>query len=243
MADSGTAKLPSRVFATPDFTLLGNVSFASSRSSGWSVRCSRCSRSCSPISSTPKTACRAWTGCCSSTRWPPRSAAAVGGAASASSATTYIESASGISEGGRTGLASIVTGLLFLTALFASPLAGVIPPEATAPALILVGFLMMSVVRELPWNDYAVAIPAFLTMVVMPFSYSITDGIGWGFVSYTVVKLATGQIREVHWMTVLSSVLFVAYFARLMCSAASSAPAERIASITLPSSDRSGDDC
>lgn len=140
-------------------------------------------------------------------------AAAVGGAASASSATTYIESASGISSGARTGLASVVTGMLFLAALFVSPLAGVIPPEATAPALILVGFLMMSVTRDLPWDDYTIAIPAFLTMIVMPFTYSITDGIGWGFVSYTAIKLATGRFREVHWMMAASSVLFVVYFA------------------------------
>ena len=140
-------------------------------------------------------------------------AAIAGGAASASSATTYIESASGISEGGRTGLASIVTGVLFLLALFLSPLAGVIPPEATAPALIMVGFLMLSVVRDLPWDDYSVAIPAFLTMVVMPFNYSITDGIGWGFVSYTVIKLLMGRARDVHWMMLLSSAAFVVYFA------------------------------
>ena len=140
-------------------------------------------------------------------------AALAGGAASASSATTYIESASGISEGGRTGLASVVTGVLFLLALFFSPLAGVIPPEATAPALIIVGFFMMSVVRDLPWDDFTVAIPAFLTMVVMPFNYSITDGIGWGFVSYTVIKLLMGRFRDVHWMLALSSLAFVVYFA------------------------------
>ncbi|MDP8970533.1 MAG: NCS2 family permease [Actinomycetota bacterium] len=140
-------------------------------------------------------------------------AAVAGGAASASSATTYIESAAGIAEGGRTGLASVVTGLLFLAALFLSPLAGIIPPEATAPALILVGFLMLSVIRDLPWDDYTVAIPAFLTIVVMPFNYSITDGIGWGFVSFTVIKLAAGRIREVHWMMALTSLLFVVYFA------------------------------
>ena len=140
-------------------------------------------------------------------------AAVAGGAASASSATTYIESASGISEGGRTGLASIVTGALFLLALFFSPLAGIIPPEATAPALILVGFFMLSVARELPWDDYTVAIPAFLTMVVMPFNYSITDGIGWGFVSYTVIKLVMGRARDVHWMMLVSSAAFIVYFA------------------------------
>ncbi|HVM21071.1 MAG TPA: NCS2 family permease [Egibacteraceae bacterium] len=140
-------------------------------------------------------------------------AAIAGGAASASSATTYIESASGISEGGRTGLASVVTGILFLLALFFSPLAGIIPPEATAPALILVGFFMLSVARELPWDDYPIAIPAFLTMVVMPFNYSITDGIGWGFVSYTFIQILLGRIREVHWMMLLSSTAFVIYFA------------------------------
>jgi AGZA family xanthine/uracil permease-like MFS transporter len=140
-------------------------------------------------------------------------AAVAGGAASASSATTYIESASGISEGARTGLASVVTGLLFLAALFFSPLAGVIPPEATAPALILVGFLLLSVTRELPWDDYTIAIPAFLTLVVMPFTYSITDGIGAGFVSYTIIQLATGRGRSLHWMMLLSSALFLLYFA------------------------------
>ena len=140
-------------------------------------------------------------------------AAVAGGAASASSATTYIESASGIASGGRTGLTSVVTGLLFLLALFLSPLAGIIPPEATAPALILVGFLMMSVVRDLPWDDYSIAIPAFFTMVVMPFTFSITDGIGWGFISYTVIQIALGRFRNVHWMMLASSAAFLLYFA------------------------------
>lgn len=140
-------------------------------------------------------------------------AAAVGGLTSSSSNTTYIESASGIAEGGRTGLTSVVTGLLFLAAIFLSPLAAVIPPEATAPTLILVGFLTASVVREIPWEDYTSAIPAFLTLVVMPFTYSITDGIGAGFVTYTVLKYATGEGREVHWMLALSSALFAVYFA------------------------------
>lgn len=140
-------------------------------------------------------------------------AAALGGAFSASSATTYIESAAGISEGGRTGLTSVVTGLLFLGALFISPIAAVIPPEATAPALILVGFLMLSVIRELPWGDYTVAIPAFLTMVVMPFNFSITDGIGWGFIAYTVIKLGTGRVRELNWLMAAASLAFAVYFA------------------------------
>ncbi|MGH3441539.1 MAG: NCS2 family permease [Nitriliruptorales bacterium] len=140
-------------------------------------------------------------------------AAAAGGAASASSNTTYIESATGIEEGGRTGLTSVVVGVLFLLCLFISPLAGVIPPEATAVALILVGFFMISVVRELPWGDYTIAIPAFLTMVIMPFNFSITDGIGWGFISYTFLKLVSGKGREVHWMMYGSSVAFLVFFA------------------------------
>ena len=139
--------------------------------------------------------------------------AAVGGMASASSNTTYIESASGIAEGGRTGLTSVVTGLLFLLAIFFSPIAGVIPPEATAPVLVVVGFLMLSVTRELPWDDFTVALPAFLTMVVMPFTYSITDGIGAGFVTYVLLRFVTGRGREVHWMLLLSALLFVLYFA------------------------------
>jgi AGZA family xanthine/uracil permease-like MFS transporter len=139
-------------------------------------------------------------------------AAVVGGAFSASSNTTYIESASGISEGGRTGLVSVVVGLLFLVSVFAWPLADVIPPQATAPALVIVGFLMMEMVREIPWDDYAVSIPSFLTMVVMPFTFSITNGIGAGFVSYSVIKLLRREGREVHWMMYVAALGFVIYF-------------------------------
>ncbi|MEX2552144.1 MAG: NCS2 family permease [Actinomycetota bacterium] len=140
-------------------------------------------------------------------------AAALGGAVSASSNTTYIESASGISEGGRTGLVTSVVGVLFLLSIFFWPLADVIPPQATAPALIIVGFLMMEMVRDIRWDDYELAIPAFLTMVVMPFTFSITNGVGAGFVSYTVIKLMRGQGRQVHWIMYLSSAAFVIYFA------------------------------
>ncbi|MBW3589666.1 MAG: NCS2 family permease [Actinobacteria bacterium] len=140
-------------------------------------------------------------------------AAAVGGLFSASSNTTYIESASGISEGGRTGLTSVVVGVLFLAALALSPLAGVIPPQATAPALVIVGFLMMSLVREIPWDDYETSIPAFLMMVVMPFTYSITNGIGAGFISYVAIKLLRGKGGEVHWMMYVSALAFLVYFA------------------------------
>ncbi|HEX2052448.1 MAG TPA: NCS2 family permease [Actinomycetota bacterium] len=140
-------------------------------------------------------------------------AAAIGGAFSASSNTTYIESASGISEGGRTGLTAAVVGLLFLLSVFLWPLADVIPPQATAPALIIVGFLMMEMVRQIPWELPEVGIPAFLTMVVMPFTFSITNGIGAGFVSYTLIKLLRGEGRDVHWMMYLSTAAFLIYFA------------------------------
>ena len=140
-------------------------------------------------------------------------AAAVGGAFSASSNTTYIESASGISEGGRTGLTATVVGLLFLVSVFLWPLSDVIPPQATAPALIIVGFLMMEIIREIPFERHELGIPAFLTMVVMPFTFSITNGVGAGFVSYTVIKLLRGEARDVHWMMYLSSAAFVIYFA------------------------------
>ena len=139
-------------------------------------------------------------------------AAAVGGAFSASSNTTYIESASGIAEGGRTGLTAVVVGLLFLVSIFLSPLAEIIPFQAAAPALVFVGFLMLSTVREIPWDDIEIAVPAFLTIVLMPFTYSITNGIGAGFVAYTFIKLARGKAGEVRPMMYVASVAFVIYF-------------------------------
>lgn len=140
-------------------------------------------------------------------------AAAVGGAFSASSNTTYIESASGIAEGGRTGLTAVVTGVLFILAIFFAPLAGIIPIQAAAPALVIVGFLMMTVVREIPWDDVEVAIPAFLTIVLMPFTYSITNGIGAGFVAYVFIKLTRGKSSEVKPMMWVAAAAFVVYFA------------------------------
>ena len=139
-------------------------------------------------------------------------AAAAGGAASASSNTTYIESAAGVADGARTGLASVVTGLLFLCALFLTPLVAIVPYEAASPALVVVGFLLMTRVKDIPWDDYAVAIPAFLTIVLMPFTFSITNGIGAGFVSYAVIKLVSGRAREVHPLLWVVAVLFVLYF-------------------------------
>ena len=140
-------------------------------------------------------------------------AAALGGAASASSATTYIESAAGVAAGGRTGLTSVVVALGFALALFVAPLAGVVPPEATAPALIVVGYLMCALVREIPFTDLEEGFPALLTMTLMPFSYSITNGIGAGFVSYVLIKVVRGGAREIHPLMYAAAAAFVLYFA------------------------------
>jgi len=139
-------------------------------------------------------------------------AAAAGGAASVSSNTAYVESASGIAEGARTGIASLVTGALFLVAMFFSPLVTIIPYEAASPALVVVGFLMMTQIRHIDFNDYSIGIPAFLTIVIMPFTYSITNGIGAGFVSWLVIKIFTGKASEVNWLMWVISLAFLAYF-------------------------------
>jgi AGZA family xanthine/uracil permease-like MFS transporter len=139
--------------------------------------------------------------------------AAAGGFANASSNTTYIESAAGVAEGARTGLAAVVVGVLFLLSMFFSPLAGVIPAQATAPVLIIVGFYMMTLAREIPWDDYEEAIPAFVTMLAMPFTWSITNGIGAGFVTWTAIKVLNGRGARVHWMVYAASAAFVVYFA------------------------------
>jgi len=130
-----------------------------------------------------------------------------------SSHTSYIESAAGVGEGARTGLASVVTGICFLLATFLTPLVGVIPYEAATPALVVVGFLMMTQVKNLNWDRYDIAIPAFLTIVLMPFTYSITAGIGAGFISWVVIKVAQGRARSIHLLLWIVTVLFVAYFA------------------------------
>ena len=123
-------------------------------------------------------------------------AAVAGGAGGVSSNTSYIESASGVGEGARTGLASVVTGVLFLFAIFLAPLVAVIPSEAAVPALVLVGFLMMQQVKGISWDDLEIAIPAFLTIVLMPFTYSITVGIGAGFLSLRADQDRQGQDRR-----------------------------------------------
>jgi adenine/guanine/hypoxanthine permease len=139
--------------------------------------------------------------------------AVAGGAASSSSNTVFVESASGIAEGARTGLASVLTGVLFLLAMFFTPLYSVVPIEAAAPALVVVGALMVRQITGIDLADFRVALPAFLTIVVMPFTYSIANGIGAGFVSYVVLTAASGRAREVHWLMWVVSAAFVGYFA------------------------------
>jgi len=140
-------------------------------------------------------------------------AAAAGGAASVSSNTSYIESASGVGEGARTGLASVVTGICFLISMVIAPLVTLVPYEAATPALVLVGFLMMAQVKGIDFDDLEIAIPAFLTIILMPFTYSISAGIGAGFVSYVLLKVVRGKARQVHPLMWIVSALFVVYFA------------------------------
>ncbi len=139
--------------------------------------------------------------------------AVAGGAASSSSNTVYIESAAGIAEGARTGLANVVTGLLFIAAMFLTPLYQAVPVEAAAPALVVVGVLMMAQIREIDFTDFTIALPAFLTIVVMPFTYSIANGIGAGFISYVLLRAATGKARGTHPLLWVVAALFVVYFA------------------------------
>lgn len=129
-----------------------------------------------------------------------------------STITAYVESAAGVGAGGRSGLTAVVCGLLFFAALFFSPLAGLIPDAATAPALIIVGALMMESVRHIDFGDFTEALPAFLTIVMMPFTYSIANGVSAGLVVYPLVKLITGRGREVHWIIYVLAVLVVARF-------------------------------
>ncbi|MCO5966993.1 NCS2 family permease [Actinoallomurus soli] len=137
-------------------------------------------------------------------------AAITGGLTSSSAGTVFVESAAGIGEGARTGLANIVTGILFALTLFLTPIAAVVPAQAAAPALVIVGALMMTQVAKIAWSDLDIAIPAFLAIVVMPFTYSITNGVGAGVIAYTVIQTARG--RWAGWLLWLISVVFVAYF-------------------------------
>jgi AGZA family xanthine/uracil permease-like MFS transporter len=140
-------------------------------------------------------------------------AAVAGGVASSSSNTCFIESASGVGEGARTGLANVVTALLFVVALFLTPLTKIVPSQAATPALVVVGFLLLTQVKDIPWEDWEIAIPSFLTIVLMPFTYSITNGIGAGFISYVVLKAASGKAREPGVLLWIIALLFAVYFA------------------------------
>jgi AGZA family xanthine/uracil permease-like MFS transporter len=140
-------------------------------------------------------------------------AAAVGGLAGTSSNTTYIESAAGVAEGGRTGFTAVVTGVLFLLAIFLSPIAGIVPGVATAPALVLVGYLMFTLVRDIPVDNLEEGLPALLTMILMPLTYDITVGIGAGFISWVLLKVVRGKLGEIHPLMWLVSIGFLIYFA------------------------------
>jgi AGZA family xanthine/uracil permease-like MFS transporter len=135
-----------------------------------------------------------------------------GSLAGTSTVVSYIESAAGVVAGGRTGVTSIVTGLLFLLALLIAPVIGVIPAAATAPALIIVGSLMASHAGEIKWDEPGLAIPAFLTMITIPLTFSIANGLAFGLTSYTIIKLLRGKFREFTWMEVVLATLFIARF-------------------------------
>jgi AGZA family xanthine/uracil permease-like MFS transporter len=141
-------------------------------------------------------------------------AAVAGGAAGISSNTTYIESAAGVADGGRTGFTSVVTGVLFLLAILLSPIALIVPAAATAPALVLVGYLMFTLIKDIPVGDVEEGLPALLTMILMPLTYDITVGIGAGFISWVLIKAVRGKTAEIHWLMWVVSVAFLIFFAQ-----------------------------
>ncbi len=126
-----------------------------------------------------------------------------------STITTFVESSAGVADGGRTGLTALTTGLLFLVAIIFFPIFSIIPAQATTPALVIVGMFMMGAVAKIDWLDYTVALPAFLTIIMMPFGYSIAEGIVYGMVSYTILHLVTGRKKDVSWLMILLTVLFI----------------------------------
>ncbi len=223
---NGIAQIPSKIVASPDFDLVGNFNFkVFSVLSFWTAIAAILSVMLSDFFDTMGTAIGLGkeAGLLDKDGKLPGIrnvllvdglAAAAGGAVSASSNTTYIESGAGIGDGGRTGMTSVVVGVLFLLAMFFSPIAGIVPPEATAPALIIVGYFMMKSVGDIDWRDAAIGIPAFLTITLMPFTYSITNGVAAGFVSYSLIKVMQGKGRDVHLLTYLVSLMFIGYFVR-----------------------------
>jgi AGZA family xanthine/uracil permease-like MFS transporter len=139
-------------------------------------------------------------------------ATVIGSLAGTSTVTSYVESAAGVAAGGRSGVTAIVTGILFLMALFVAPLVGAIPAAATAPALIVVGSMMIVHATEIPWGNPVIAIPAFLTIVTIPLTFSIANGLAFGFTAYTILKIARGEFRSVHWLVYVLTGLFIARF-------------------------------
>jgi AGZA family xanthine/uracil permease-like MFS transporter len=140
------------------------------------------------------------------------SATIVGSLTGTSTVVSYIESAAGVVAGGRSGVTAIVTGLLFVVALFLAPMMGAVPGAATAPALILVGSLMMSHVAEIRWNEPAAAIPAFLTIITIPLTFSIANGLAFGFTAYALLQVLRGEFRRTHWLVYVLAALFIARF-------------------------------
>ena len=139
-------------------------------------------------------------------------ATVVGSLAGTSTVTSYIESAAGVAAGGRSGVTAITAGLLFCVALFIAPVVGAIPGAATAPALIVVGSLMIAHAAEIPWSDPVVSVPAFLTIVTIPLTFSIANGLAFGFTAYVILKVARGEFRNVSWLVYLLAALFIARF-------------------------------
>ncbi|HWZ32191.1 MAG TPA: NCS2 family permease [Bryobacteraceae bacterium] len=135
-----------------------------------------------------------------------------GSLAGTSTVVSYIESAAGVVAGGRSGVTSIVTGLLFVVALFVAPVVGAVPAAATAPALIVVGSLMMSQIGEISWKDPAVAIPAFLTLITIPLTFSIANGLAFGFTAFALLRILRGEFRRTHWLVYVLAALFIARF-------------------------------
>jgi len=140
--------------------------------------------------------------------------AVAGGATSGSSNTIFIDSAAGVGEGARTGLASVVTGALFLAAMFFTPLTQVVPLEVAGAALVVVGTLMVSQIKDIDWTDFSVGLPVFVTIVVMPLTYSIANGIGVGFISWVIVRSLAGKARKISPLMWIVAVGFLLYFAR-----------------------------
>jgi AGZA family xanthine/uracil permease-like MFS transporter len=140
------------------------------------------------------------------------SATAVGSLIGTSTVVSYIESAAGVAAGGRNGVTPIVSGIMFVAALFIAPAVGAIPAAATAPALIVVGSLMMTAIGEVNWKGPEVAIPAFLTMLGIPLTFSMANGLVLGFIAYTLLKVARGKLREANWLVYVLTALFIARF-------------------------------